>query len=361
VIRTPAGLVATVLEVLTAVAMAVAVGAAAVRAVRLRRQQRRAAALEIARPLLMAAIADDTERDLAPHALQPHVGRCLDSLAVSLAVKLRGADRAALVDILHRRGTVRRARERTRSLTPVRRLRAVELLGALGIAECRPDLEARLRDRNADVRRAAVRALGRVGGPESAGALIALLDATTRRLPEHGVTLALTRCGPSAVPALTSALQDGGPRARRAAAQVLGWLGATTAVDTLCAALDDPCDDVQVEVITALGRIGVPSAASPIRARLEPTYPGQVRTAAASALGRLDDATSVPALAAALLDDHQVARSAAAALAQLGQTGRQALTAAAALAIEAREVLAVPAMAGLTLAGDHGVPEESQS
>jgi HEAT repeat protein len=270
----------------------------------------------------------------------------MDSLAVSLAVKLRGADRAALVAFLDRRGTVTLARAQTRSVLAVRRLRAVELLGALGIARCRPELEIRLRDRNADVRRAAVRALGRTGGPQAAASLLALLDATTRRLPEHGVTLALTRCGPAAVPALTSALRDGGPRARRAAAQVLGWLGATTAVETLCSAMDDPDVAVQVEAVTALGRIGVPSAAIPIRTRLEAGHPTQVRTAAAVALGRLDDATSVPALAAALLDEHDVARSSAAALAQLGATGRQALVAAAALAVEAREVLAGPAMAG---------------
>jgi len=361
VIRTSAGLVASLVELLAAVAMAVAVGAAAVRGVRLRRQQRRSAALAIARPLLMAAIADDNEPDLTQPTLPPRVARCMDSLAVALAVKLRGTDRAALADFLQRRGAVQRARKRTRSLRAVERLRAVELLGALGIAECRPDLELRLRDRNADVRRAGVRALGRSGGPESAAALLALLDATTRQLPVHGVTLALTRCGPAAVPALTSALADGGPRARRAAAQVLGWLGATTAVEPLCTVLDDASLAVQVEAIAALGRIGVPAAASPIRARLETCHPAEVRIAAAVALGRLDDATSVPALAAALHDEHEVARSAAAALAQLGATGRQALTAAAALAVEAREVLAGPAMAGLAGSDDLDAVQESTS
>ena len=347
-ITASAGLVALLAELLAALAMAVAVAAAAVRGVRQRRQLRAATALAVARPLLLAAIMEDAPADVALQGLPRHVTRSMDQLAVGLAAKLRGTDRTALADYLAGRGTVQEARHRTRSRLAVRRLRAVELLGALGIADCRPDLELRLRDRNADVRRAAVRALGRHGGPDAVTALLSLLDVDPRQVPEHCVTLALTRCGPAGVPALTAALRDGGPRARRAAAQVAGWLGATAAVDALCAALDADSVAVQVEAVAALGRIGAPNAAIPIRARLGAGHPTELRIAAATALGRLDDAASVPALAASLLDQHEVARSAALALAHLGATGREALAAAASLAAEAREVLATPALAGAT-------------
>jgi hypothetical protein len=49
----------------------------------------------------------------------------------------------------------------------VHRLRAAEVLGALAVPDGVPDLLRRLDDRNHDVRRAAVRALGRIGAPEA--------------------------------------------------------------------------------------------------------------------------------------------------------------------------------------------------
>jgi len=353
-IRASTGLVALLAELLGTLALSVAVAAAAVRGVRQRRELRGSAALAVARPLLLAAITADASTSPSAQGLPRRVARCMDSLAVGLAAKLRGSDRAALADYLTGRGTVQEARDRTRSHRAVRRLRAVELLGALGIAECRPDLEARLHDRNGDVRRAAVRALGRHGGPDAVTALLSLLDTGRRHVPEHCITLALTRCGPAGVPALTTALRDGGPRARRAAAQVLGWLGATAAVDALCAALDADSVAVQVEAVAALGRIGAPAAAVPLRARLGSGRPAALRIAAATALGRLDDVASVPVLAASLVDQHEVARSAAVALAQLGATGRDALVAAAAMSAEAREVLSTPALAGaLDAAGSY--------
>jgi HEAT repeat protein len=99
-----------------------------------------------------------------------------------------------------------------------------------------------------------------------------------------------------------------------------------------------------VDAIGALGRIGAPQAAVPLRSGLAVGQPASVRIAAATALGRLDDVASVPSLAAALRAEHEPARAAAAALAQLGPSGWKALELAAPGSAEAREALAgVPA------------------
>jgi HEAT repeat protein len=221
-------------------------------------------------------------------------------------------------------------------------LRAVELLGALGLAECLPDIAPRLRDRDGDVRRAAVRAVGRISAPDAVPALLDVLDVPTRRVPEHCVTLALLRSGQTAVPHLVRTSAEGAPRARLASVQVLGWLGATEAVPVLCTLLAQGPVEIRVAAAQALGRIGSPAAAPALRGALGLGQPRLVRIASTQAIGRLGDPGCTDALGALLDEEHDLAFAAAVALGQLGAPGRKALTAVAPVVREAREVLGRP-------------------
>jgi HEAT repeat protein len=315
------------------------VTAVVIRAARQRLEARRTVADARAAQLIIKALDGETEAVDAVLG-RSGLGRRLDAAIVALVPKLRGADREVLVDVLHRRGTIEAAGRGTRSTRAIRRLRSVELLGALGLAETLPDLTPRLADRNPDVRRAAVRGVGRTASAEAVPALLDILERPDRRVAEHGVTLALVRLGPAAVPALTSALTDGGPRARSAAAQVLGWLGDSHAVPALSAVLDGDSHEHAIHAIEALGRMDSPAAAEPLRARLRAHEPPHVRTAAARALGRLGHPASVEALAELLREEHDLAHAAAVSLSQLGPGGRQALEACADTVPEAQEALA---------------------
>ncbi len=307
------------------------------RAWRRRTERRQRAAELIARPLILAALDGDE-----PHSavqVSTEVGRYLDSMAVGMAGKLRGADRAALVDLLGRRGTVAKARRRTRSQFAGRRLRAVELLGSLGVAEALPDLVARLADPDEEVRRGAVRALGRTAAPDAVPALLALLDAPRRPESAHYITLALLRIGPAATERLADAVRTHGPRGREAAAQVLGWLGETSSVGALTTALQDEDERVRAAAVDALGRIGLPTAAPAMRLLLGTEQPELVRVTAAKALGRLGDPDSIGLLHGLLGESHVLARTAAVALSQLGPRGIAVLRQES-LVPEADEVLA---------------------
>ncbi len=335
--------------------------AAAARRVRHGRQRRRLDAETRVRPVLLDLIEARTEgsADAVPD-LPPELGHYVDALALNLAGKLRGSDRSVLVELLRRRGVVDRSRRDLAAGSAIRRLRAVELLGSLALPDTLDELTARLYDRNLDVRRAAVRAVGRIPTAGGARALLDLLDAPDRQVPEHCVTLALLRCGRPAVAPLVAALSGElsgelstqRPRAQLAAAAVLGWMGELAAVDPMLALLartdpvdpDDPDDprtllDLRLAVIEALGRIGAPSADEPLHRCLAETEPALVRGAAAAALGRLGDPGSADVLVGLLATDHPLALRAATALNQLGPAGQARLADRAGDSAEARDVL----------------------
>jgi HEAT repeat protein len=340
------GLVLRVTEVLTALVILLVLTTSGARAWRRRQDRLRAEAEAAARPLILEALdqepgadgPEEGEEEQAPR-LDARTSRVLDTMAAAMAGKLRGADRSALVRLLQRRGTVDVARRRTGSQSAGRRLRAVELLGALGITEAVPELVGRLDDADAEVRRAAVRALGRTGSADAVPALLALLDAPHRTESAHYITLALLRIGPRAGLQLTTALRTHGPRGREAAAKVLGWLGETGAVEALERSLSDEVPEVRAAAVEALGRIGLPGSAPAMRVLLGPDEPEWIRVRAAVALGRLGDPASIDLLAGLLGESHVLARSSAAALAQLGPRGLAALRESAVVP-EVAEVLA---------------------
>jgi HEAT repeat protein len=338
-IGTPTVVILLLTQSMAVVITVLTVASIAGRAVRQRLAARRKAAGERAVPLILQALDDVTGDVGALLDRNSTVGRRLDAAIIALVPKLRGGDRELLVDILRRRGTIDDARRGTRSIRPIRRLRSVELLGSLGLAENLPDLAPRLKDRNSDVRRAAVRAMGRTASADAVPALLEVLDSDTRLVADHSLTLALVRVGPAAVPALTEALTTGGPRARSAAASVLGWLADSQAVAALTIAADSEDSQVAMAAIEALGRMDSPAAAQPLRDRLARHEPSHVRTAAAHALGRLGHPAAVDHLADLLWEEHDLARTAAMSLNQLGPAGREVLEAHAEVVPEAREAL----------------------
>lgn len=112
------------------------------------------------------------------------------------------------------------------------RILAADSLYEVGDSTCVEPLLGVLGDDEALVRKAALRALGRIG------------DADRE--------------------ALAAALQDPVDAVRVAAAEALANLNDRRAVPQLCAALQDPCPDVVAAAATTLGRFGTPEAVKPL-------------------------------------------------------------------------------------------------
>lgn len=126
---------------------------------------------------------------------------------------------------------------------------------------------------------------------------------------------------PAAVPPLIEALGDEAEVARWAA-NALGNLGDARAVDPLIRALHHPEPGVREYAAAALGALGERRAAGPLSEALARDASWHVRCQIAQSLGRLKEASAVPALVGAIGGEGEqweyVAGSAALALAEIG-------------------------------------------
>ena len=113
-------------------------------------------------------------------------------------------------------------------------------------------------------------------------------------------TAALLALGEAAVPGLTNALQDERAAVRRAAAKALGKLGSAAALADLLRALTDSDVGTRRFAAQALGRIGHASAVAALKESLRDTD-HDVREASGEALGKIGR-PAAPVLIEALSD-----------------------------------------------------------
>ncbi|MGY1713075.1 HEAT repeat domain-containing protein [Geodermatophilus sp. SYSU D01106] len=320
-----AAVVATAVLTGATLLLLAALGAEHVR--RGRRAARDAARRAELTPLVHAALEEDDEEGAA--AELDRAPAPLDDLVLDLLPQLRGADRAALARLLARRGVVTRAAADLSARAAWRRGRAAALLGNAADPEHTPALVRLLADRAPAVRCAAARALGKAGDPAAAGPLLRTLS-RSRAVPAGVVGMALLDLGTPVLPALREAAAgSAAPAAQALAADLLGLHGDLQALDLLLGPATDRTRPVAVRrgAVTALGRLGSPSATPALAAVLAEAGDPTLRASAAEALGRIGDDAALAALVAGVTDD-PVARSVCAdALAAAGEEGRTRLSA----------------------------------
>lgn len=130
---------------------------------------------------------------------------------------------------------------------------------------------------------------------------------------------ALVSLGTVVFEPLIAALRDSNSEMRSAAASALGKLGDTRAVEPLIAVLEDSESNARERATIALGKLGDVRAVEPLIPALRDSN-SDVRSAAATALGRLGDVRAVEPLTVALADmDRYVQKSVTEALAKIRQ------------------------------------------
>jgi HEAT repeat protein len=250
---------------------------------------------------------------------------------------------------------------------------ALRVAGYFGFAGCGPEITSALDDPNEDVRRAAIEQLPLIESADAADRLVSALRGETPRnraaaahtlrwlagaAVEPALMAALdddapwvryfaagsleTRGSSACVPALVRlAMKDQAPPARIAAIKALSVLAPFALAPLLRDLLEDEAVDVAIAAVTACGRVsgGVPDE---VLARAIRGHDGELRIAAAAALGERATSTAVslleyaalavdaPGLAGAAMEalariaasaDADIARRAAAALFDLGLDG----------------------------------------
>ena len=355
--------VAAAVTALSALVVLLSLGIAARRSWRRRVDLRRRALSEPVRPHLLELLAGEPDEQAAAatrlSALDRRTWGAVEPSVVALLGKVRGEGRREVVRVLAHRGVLARARRDLRAPSASRRARAAELLGVVEEQAAVRPLVRLLRDRDAEVRLAAARALGRLGAPQAAGPLLAALEAVPARVPGPVVAQALLRIGSAAAGAASRALASPSTPAATTAAEVLGRLGEASALEGLRERLEhDERPAVRARAATALGRLGLPAALPALLPAVGPHEDPAVRVAATRALGELGATGAAPVLCALLDDDDdRVAAEAGPALLRLGAHGLDLLRRAdedgalPGASARAREALALAALRGLVPAG----------
>ncbi len=182
------------------------------------------------------------------------------------------------------------------------RVGGLHLVQSLSLQTALPEVGERLRsDGDVSVRYQAARTLGQFADPDSLTALLYGLRDEDMYVRVQ-VTSALIRIGAPAVGGLTRALGDARPAVRRAAAKALGKIGHADAdaLQALDAALSDEDAAQRRFAAQALGRLGATESLEALGAALRDPD-AKVRDAAATALQGLGEA-ALPTLYAALDD-----------------------------------------------------------
>ncbi len=177
-----------------------------------------------------------------------------------------------------------------------------------------------LKDEDWWMRQAAAEALGSMGGSAAVEPLLTALNDDHPEARRYAVR-ALGQIGDArAVGAISRLLGDEEQWVRVAAARVLGEIGDSKAVRPLSQQLASQDEKLCEAAAKSLGKIGGAASAAVLRGALESEHAG-VRRASATALGDLHDAGAVPGLIGALSDEeYRVRVRAAIALGQIGDS-----------------------------------------
>ena len=160
-------------------------------------------------------------------------------------------------------------------------------------------------------RAAAAVALGRIGDPSAADALLAAIGDDFNI--GTAASTALGRLEPPPVAGLVAATRDVSAWRRARAVMALGEIGDRSAFDAMRPLLDDPEDVVRRAAAAAFEKLRDPRAVGPLARLLEDESVSTfVRSYAAMALGALKDPSAVESLVAALDDEDALMRRAAA-------------------------------------------------
>ena len=197
-----------------------------------------------------------------------------------------------------------------------RRERCARLAGALRLDAAVPWLGMQLNAVDRPVRRAAARALGRIGGTRSADLLIGALR--TRRLPPSRLVIELSRAAPDLyIESCLLSHQNTSVRAQLAAAA--GLRGRRSGVQPLRSLAVEGTERERATACRGLGLIGDPEAGPELSAALNHRA-WRVRKAATRAFGQMGDRSRLPELLERLYDPNPSTRYAAARAMRLVRT-----------------------------------------
>jgi HEAT repeat protein len=286
--------------------------------------------------LIMASGEDeDGQAKASLCAVPEHVWTRLRPSVVAFLPKVRGRPADDLGEVMRAHGEVDKAAKMLGARSAVDRARAAYLLGLVRDHDSVPQVLPLLDDPAPDVRLVAARALGTMGDPSAATGVLRGLRTRNGEigLPAWVASEALLAMGAGIGPALQTGLSSDDSAVRNVCTVVAGHGSFHAAAPQLRILLATDSDgDVRAAAAVALGRVGSVEDVATLARHSDASELTVLRRTCATALGELGHREGLEILAELLGDDdRRLAELAADSLVRMGSEGIARLEEAAAM------------------------------
>ena len=231
----------------------------------------------------------------------------LESIVIREIGAVTDKDRAGLQTFLRESGLLSRLIERVRSERGWEKRRAMVELGSMRLPEGIEPLVEMLDDWQLDSRITAVKALGLIGVPKAAEAILETHMVGGLKIPAATIVDALMHCYKDDPNALLPYLRRALGHTRVLLARVAGELATPQMADEIVILAEDPDPEVRSCAARGLGALPLPLAI-PVLSALVRDDVWFVRLRATSALNQIPHPRAVPVLLEAIRDSNRLVR-----------------------------------------------------
>jgi HEAT repeat protein len=233
--------------------------------------------------------------------------RIVESIALD-ALEAAGAEESAqLLKFLRQSGLIEKRIFEARKLTGWRRMRALVALGQTRALEGISALAEGLRDRDLEIRLAALRGLGRTASPQAAEEILAWVGERGLCVPALPLQSALIQCCAERPQLLVPYVQHAVGPLREVLARVLGEVATPSLSLDLLQFVGDELDELRAAAARAMGH-GERGLAFDVLNELVGDSIWFVRLRAIISLGELSEPRAIPDLIRGLTDSHRLVR-----------------------------------------------------
>lgn len=238
---------------------------------------------------------------------KPFDRRIVESIALDEFEAAGPEESARLLKFLRSSGLIEKRVYEARQLGGWRRMRALVALGRTRAPEGIPALAEGLRDRNLEIRLAALRGLARTACPQAGEEILAWVAEAGMSVPALPLQSALIQCCAERPQLLLPLVQNAEGPLREVLARVLGEVATPSLGANLLQFVGDPDDELRAAAARAVSHAD-PELASEVLRELAKDQVWFVRLRAYISLGKLGDVKAIPTLLKGLKDSNRLVR-----------------------------------------------------
>jgi HEAT repeat protein len=238
---------------------------------------------------------------------KPFDRRIVEAMTLDALEAAGPEESARLLKFLRNSGLIEKRAFEARQLTGWRRMRALVALGRTRAPEGIPALAEGLRDRDLEIRLAALRGLGRMACPQAAEEILAWVGETGLSVPALPLQSALIQCSIERPQLLIPYVQNAKGPLREVLGRVLGEVATPSLGLDLLQFVGDDLDELRAAAARAMSH-AKSGLAFDVLTELARDPIWFVRLRAIVSLGKLSDPRTIPALLRGLMDANRLVR-----------------------------------------------------